>query len=218
MGDAAAFSFCQDKILTTGGEGGLLATDDDDLWRRAWSFKDHGKSYDAVHAPRTHPGFCWVHERFGTNWRLTEMQSAMGRVLLRRLPEWVERRRELAAVLTERLSRMPALRVTTPPDDVRHSYYKYYVFLRPERLRPGWDRDRVISALAAEGVPCGSGVCGELYREKAFADAGLPQVRLPVARELIDTSIMLLVHPTLRPADMKDAGRALEKILAAAAD
>ncbi len=216
LGDVAAFSFCQDKIMTTGGEGGMLITDDEDVWRRAWSHKDHGKDHDAVYRREHPPGYRWLHESFGTNGRLTEMQSALGRVHLRKLGRWVERRRELAARLTEDLSGIAGLRVTMPPPGVRHSYYKYYVFVRPERLREGWDRDRIMTAIAAEGVPCSSGSCGEIYLEKAFSADLRPAERLPVARELGRTSLMFLVHPTLCPADMRDTARAVEKVMAAA--
>ena len=198
--------------MTTGGEGGMLVTHDEDVWRRAWSYKDHGKDYNTVFRRRHPPGFRWLHESFGTNWRLTEMQSAIGRVLLTRLPGWVERRRELAALLNDRFSVLPALRVTRPPDETYHSYYKYYVFLRPEKLRSGWDRDRVMAAIAAEGIPCGSGSCGEIYREKAFASQHMGQ-RLPVAEELARTSLMFLVHPTLTAENMEDTVRAVEKVL-----
>jgi dTDP-4-amino-4,6-dideoxygalactose transaminase len=214
MGDAGAFSFCQDKIMTTGGEGGMLTTNDRNLWSRAWAFKDHGKSYEAVYEREHPPGFRWQHESFGTNWRLTEMQSAMGRVLLKRLPESVQRRRELAYLLTERFAAIPALRVTRPPDHIIHSYYKCYVFLRKERLRSDWDRQRIIQAIQAEGVPCSTGSCGEIYLEKAFPHALRPPQRLPVARELGETALMFLVHPTLSEEDMEDTANAVEKVLA----
>jgi dTDP-4-amino-4,6-dideoxygalactose transaminase len=218
MGDINAFSFCQDKIMTLGGEGGLVTTDDPELWSAAWAYKDHGKSYDAVYN-RIHPdGFRWLHESFGTNWRITEMQSAMGRVLLRRLPEMLERRRRFAAILTQRFSEMPTLRVTVPPADIVHSYYKYYVFLRPDRLRAGWTRDLVIEAVKAEGIPCFSGSCSEIYLEKAFPPEMRPPARLPVARELGETSLMFLVHPTLSDTDMHDTADAAEKVLAHATD
>jgi dTDP-4-amino-4,6-dideoxygalactose transaminase len=218
MGHINAFSFCQDKIMTLGGEGGLVTTNDTELWSAAWAYKDHGKSYDAVYN-RIHPdGFRWLHESFGTNWRITEMQSAMGRVLLRRLPEMVERRRHFAACLTHRFSQMPALRVTVPPADVVHAYYKYYVFLRPERLRAGWTRDRVIEAVKAEGIPCFSGSCSEIYLEKAFSPRMRPPARLAVAKELGETSLMFLVHPTLSETDMYDTADAVEKVLAHATD
>ena len=86
LGDVAAFSFCQDKIMTTAGEGGMVTTNSDELWNTMWSLKDHGKSYDAVYHREHAPGFRWLHESFGTNWRLTEIQSAIGRLQLRKLP------------------------------------------------------------------------------------------------------------------------------------
>lgn len=217
LGDVAAFSFCQDKIMTTGGEGGMLTTNDRNLWERAWAFKDHGKSFDAVYNRRHPPGFQWLHESFGTNCRLTEMQSAIGRVQLRKLPGWLAQRRRHAAILTECFSSIPALRLTVPPEEISHAYYKYYTFVRPERLRQGWDRDRIMTAVNAEGIPCFSGSCSEIYREKAFAAAGLaPAERLPMARELGETSLMFLVHPTLSEDDMLDTCRAVEKIFSAA--
>ena len=215
LGDVAAFSFCQDKIMTTGGEGGLLTTNDKDIWEKAWSFKDHGKSYDAVYN-RDHPsGFRWLHESFGTNWRLTEMQSAIGRLQLRKLPSWHEARQRHAAILTKRFSEIETLRVTYPPQGVEHAYYKYYVFVRPERLRAGWNRDHIMQAINNEGIPCFSGSCSEIYLEKAFVKANLGPARpLPVARELGETSLMFLVHPTLSDQDMLDTCDAVEKIMA----
>jgi dTDP-4-amino-4,6-dideoxygalactose transaminase len=217
LGDVAAFSFCQDKIMTTGGEGGMLTTNDEGLWSRAWSFKDHGKSYDAVFAEPASLGFRWLHESFGTNWRLTEMQSAIGRVLLSRLQGSVERRRRNARILTERFLASPALRVTVPPEEIGHAYYKYYVFLRPELLRDGWNRDRLQEAILAEGIPCFSGSCSEVYLEKAFPESSRPARRLPVAQRLGETSVMFLIHPTLSEQDMRDTARAVEKVLQAAA-
>lgn len=217
FGDMAAFSFCQDKIMTTGGEGGMLVTNDKGLWERAWAFKDHGKSYDAAHSCQHSPGFRWLHESFGTNWRMTEMQSALGRIQLGKLNEWVRARRDNARILTTRFEQLPGLRVTLPPQEIEHAYYKYYVFIRPEVLRPGWDRDRVMTAVNAEGVPCSSGICPEIYLEKAFANEGLqPPVPLAVAPSLGNASLMFLVHPTLNERDMEDAACAVEKVLAVA--
>ena len=216
LGDVGAFSFCQDKIMTTGGEGGMLTTNENAIWSRAWAFKDHGKSYEAAFERKHPPGYRWLHESFGTNWRLTEMQSAIGRVLLETLPEAVGRRRELASQLSRYFAEMPQLRVTTPPDHLMHSYYKYYVFLRKERLRHGWDKERIIAAINAEGVPCYSGSCSELYLEPAFPAELRPSERLPVARELGETALMFLVHPTLDERDMQDTSAAVAKVLACA--
>jgi dTDP-4-amino-4,6-dideoxygalactose transaminase len=213
MGDVAAFSFCQDKIMTTGGEGGMLTTNNEKLWRLAWGYKDHGKDYDAVHA-KTHPaGFRWVHETFGTNWRMTEMQSAIGRVALRRVPQWVECRRRFAALLNHNLAGIAGLRIPQPPSEIHHAYYKYYVFVRPEALRQGWDRDRIVQAINAKGVPCLVGSCSEIYLEKAFTPDLRCQERLPVAKELGETSLMFMVHPTLSEENIRDAALAIRKVM-----
>lgn len=217
IGHAGAFSFCQDKIMTTGGEGGLLALNDTEVWKKAWAYKDHGKSYDAVYNKEHPPGFRWLHESFGTNWRMLEVQAAIGRIQLRKLPDWIERRRANAAILTECFQKHPALRLTLPGDDIFHSYYKYYVFVRPELLADGWDRDRIMNAVNAQGVPCFSGSCSEIYLEKAFVDAGYgPKERLPVARELGETSLMFLVHPTLSAKDMAHMAEVIDKVMAEA--
>lgn len=213
FGDASAFSFCQDKILTTGGEGGMLLLDSEEYWSCAWSYRDHGKSYEAMFE-RPHPGgFRWVHDSFGTNWRMTEMQAAIGRVLLRNLDEQVARRRHNAHFLNSRLAACRAVRTTLPPDGIYHSYYKYYFFLRPETLKPGWTRDRIVAAINAEGIPATSGQCGEIFREKAFEVVDSPDRRLPVAEELFGTAIMGQVHPTLDRADLEDTASAVEKVL-----
>jgi dTDP-4-amino-4,6-dideoxygalactose transaminase len=217
FGHVAAFSFCQDKIITTAGEGGFLTTSDEALWRAAWSFKDHGKSYDAMHHRQHPPGFRWVHESLGTNWRMTEVQAAIGRCQLRRLPEWLSLRRRNAASLAGRLRALPLLRVPEPPPHVGHAWYKFYAFVRPERLARGWTRDRIMAAIVAGGIPCLVGSCSEIYLERAFTDrASGPARRLPVARELGATSLMFLIHPTLTPADMEDACRVVEDVCALA--
>lgn len=216
FGDAAAFSFCQDKIMSTGGEGGMLVTNSDDVWRRAWSFKDHGRDPDAVRKFATTAKFQWIHRTVGTNWRLTEMQSALGRNLLSKLPTYVKKRRSNAEHLNELFEGMSAIRLTIPQKGTYHSYYKYYVFVRPERMRDGWDRDRVLLAVRAEGIPCSSGSCSELYLEEAFLPALRPRQRLAVARRLGETSLMFPVHPTLGEKDMDDIYLALQKVLVAA--
>ncbi len=219
LGDVAAFSFCQDKIMTTGGEGGMLTTNDDDIWRRAWSAKDHGKSLDALDARPHSAGFRWLHESFGTNWRMTEMQAAVGRIVLRKVPAWVSRRRQFASVMTESLSELPGLRIPRPPREIEHAYYKYYAFVRPETLRPGWDRDRILQAINALGIPCSVGSCSEIYLEKAFTSQSQNQnqnqnkARLPVARELGETSLMFMVHPTLSDQNIRDTWLAVQKVM-----
>jgi dTDP-4-amino-4,6-dideoxygalactose transaminase len=221
FGDAAAFSFCQDKIMTTGGEGGMVVTNNKDIWSKVWSYKDHGKSYEAVYSNNdVKPGPCfkWLHESFGTNWRMTEMQAAIGRIQLRKLTGWIERRRCNADILTKAFLNIQALRVTKPSDYVSHAYYKYYVFVKPEMLQKGWDKERVIIAINAEGIPCFTGSCSEMYLEKAFAANSLrPEKRLSVAEELGENAMMFLVHPTLSEKDMLDMAKAVEKVMRVAA-
>jgi hypothetical protein len=214
LGDMAAFSFCQDKIMTTGGEGGMLLIHDEALWKKAWAYKDHGKSWDAVHLREHPPGFRWLHESFGTNWRMTEMQAAIGLRQLEKLNAWREIRQSHAASLNACLAETPALRLTIPPEDIGHAYYKYYAFLRLELLKPDWDQARIVAAINAEGVPCYTGSSSEIYRELAFVNLGLgPEQRLPVAQQLGGTSLMLLIHPTLTATDVVDMCRAVHKVL-----
>ena len=185
FGDVSAWSFCQDKIITTAGEGGMVTTSRNDLWEAMWAFKDHGKTYEAVYGRAHPPGFRWLHERFGSNFRLTELQSAIGRIQLRCLQKWTAARTRNALHLASALSDLTAVRVPLPPMGVTHAWYKFYAFVRPEALAEGWSRDRILSEIAALGYPALSGSCSEIYLERCFQEAGIsPTERLPVAREL----------------------------------
>ena len=196
--DVSAWSFCQDKIMTTAGEGGMVVTSRSELRDNIWSFKDHGKTLDAVFL-RDHPsGYRWLHERFGTNFRLTEFQSAIGRIQLQRLSDWTAIRTRNAQQLALALSDCSVVRVPLPPDSLTHAWYKFYAFVKPEALAVGWSRDRILSEIVSRGYPAFSGSCSEIYLEKCFLEAGLaPSERLPVARSLGETSLMFLVHPTI---------------------
>lgn len=217
IGHAAAFSFCQDKIISTGGEGGMMTTNDEAVWEKAWAYKDIGRSYDAVYRREHPPGFRWLTESFGTNWRLTEVQAAIGRLQLQKLDGWIETRREYAAMLTKAFEAIPAVRVTLPPPEIRHAYYKYYVFVEPDGLLPDWSRDRIIAELTALGVPCFSGSCSEIYLEKAFDTLPSKRTeRLPIAKELGETSLMFLVHPTLTMGYMKQVIEVIQSVFAKA--
>jgi len=217
IGHVAAFSFCQDKIITTGGEGGMVTTDSKETWNHIWSLKDHGKSFDAVYNMEHREGFRWLHESFGSNWRMTEMQAVIGRIQLAGLEESVALRRRNASILERGFSGISALRLPEVPEHFGHAFYKYYAFVRPEMLAPGRDRDRIMSAVNAEGVPCFSGSCSEIYLEKSVADAGMgPEKRLPIARELGETSLMFMVHPTLGEGEMQATVDAVRKVLSQA--
>jgi dTDP-4-amino-4,6-dideoxygalactose transaminase len=199
IGDIGCWSFCQDKIMTTGGEGGMITSNNRELWSKIWSYKDHGKSWEAVYEQEHPPGFRWVHESFGTNGRMTEMQATIGRIQLKRMTDWHQFRSENANAILECCEQFPTLfRVPRPPEHIEHAWYKCYVFVRPNGLAQGWARDRIIEEINSRGVPCFQGGCSEVYLEKAFDGTGFhPKERLPVAKELGETSLMFLVHPTL---------------------
>lgn len=224
IGDVGAWSFCQDKIITTAGEGGMVTTDDSDVWARMWSFKDHGKSFEAVYERKHPPGFRWLHESFGTNWRLTEMQAAIGRVQLQGLAGWSAVRAANAATILEALAPFVGeggpVRAPVPGsgDDIRHAYYRLYAYVRPDNLGAGWNRDRIVAEIVARGVPCYQGSCSEVYLEKAFEGTGWrPVERLPIARELGETSLVFLVHPTLTAAEIDRTAQVVDEVLGLAA-
>ena len=231
IGDVAAWSFCQDKIMTTGGEGGLVTTSDRDLWSAMWSYKDHGKSWEAVYKRQHRPGFRWLHESFGTNWRMIEIQAAIGRIQLGRMADWTDKRGANAKVIFDALEpfsrkdgpvRLPAIRCTsctktTCNKGCVHAYYKFYAYVRPQNLATDWSRDRIIEEITSRGVPCFQGSCSEVYLERAFDGTGWrPDPRLPKAKELGETSIMFLVHPTLTNDEMEKTSAVVCAVLSLA--
>jgi dTDP-4-amino-4,6-dideoxygalactose transaminase len=227
IGHVGAWSFCQDKIMTTGGEGGMVTTNDEALWRAMWSYKDHGKSYEAVFERQHPPGFRWVHESFGTNWRMLEIQAAIGRIQLRRMADWTAKRTANAEAIWAACRLFAAVRVPAFACDRNqcdaacpaqtgcvHAHYKCYVYVQPDRLAPGWSRDRIVEAITSQGVPCYQGSCSEVYLEKAFDNTGWrPAERLPVARELGETSLMFLVHSTLTSAEIDKTCSVIAQVL-----
>ncbi|MDA8723870.1 DegT/DnrJ/EryC1/StrS aminotransferase family protein [Alphaproteobacteria bacterium] len=205
IGHVGAWSFCQDKIMTTGGEGGMVTTNDRELWSRMWSYKDHGKSWEAVYEREHPPGFRWLHDSFGTNWRMTEMQAAIGRIQLTSMNGWSSKRLANANAIWNAAKQLKGLRV---PDlscngcqnecdqtiGCTHAAYKCYVFVDGNE----GDRDAIIASINDQGVPCFSGSCSEVYLERAFDNTSFrPKKRLPNAKLLGETSLMFLCHPTL---------------------
>jgi dTDP-4-amino-4,6-dideoxygalactose transaminase len=231
IGQIGAWSFCQDKIMTTGGEGGMVTTNDEALWRTIWSFKDHGKSYEAVHERQHPPGFRWLHEKFGTNWRMLEMQAVVGRIQLKRMAQWQAMRAANAKAIKEACASFKALRVPVFQCNTKtcaetcvsacaessgcmHANYKFYAYINPVELNDGWTRDKVIDAINAEGVPCFQGSCSEVYLEKAFdGTSWRPERRLSTAQQLGETSLMFLVHPTLTEADIQKTCNAITQVM-----
>ena len=217
IGHIGAWSFCQDKIITTGGEGGMVTTNSRDKWLAMWAYKDHGKSWEAVYERDHPPGFRWVHESFGTNWRMLETQAAIGRIQLQRMSGWTAVRQANAEKIAAVCRQHAHVRVPPVPADVQHAYYKCYVFVEPARLAPGWTRNRIAEEITARGVTCTQGTCSEVYLEKAFDNTGFrPQTRLKVAQELGETSLMFQVHPSLTVADLDRMCQVIGEVLQAA--
>ena len=219
IGDIGAWSFCQDKIMTTGGEGGMVTTNNKSLWSVMWSYKDHGKSWNAVYEKKHPPGFRWLHESFGTNWRMTEMQAAIGRIQLKKMPKWQRRRQKNANAILSSAQRSPKLWVPelschsckkcNNDDGCIHAHYKTYVFVKGGRSL----RDSYIEKINQKGVPCFSGSCSEVYLEKAFDNSGLrPTKRLPNAKKLGDSGIMFLCHPTLKKSEIELTCTAINEV------
>ena len=212
IGDIGCWSFCQDKIMTTGGEGGMVTTNNKNLWKKVWEYKDHGKSYNAVYN-RVHPdGFRWLHETFGTNWRMTEIQASIGRVQLKKMPSWTAKRNEHQNKIWQSCSELELIR--TPKFNQKsweffhkgnvHAAYKCYVFIKKNKLKYGWSRDRIIKEITNLGVPCFHGSCSEVYLEKSFKKANLmPKKRLQSAKELGNTSLCFLIHPTITKKEIE---------------
>ena len=216
IGHIGCWSFCQDKIITTGGEGGMVTTSDELLWRKIWAYKDHGKSYEAVYERDSNSvdGFRWLHETFGTNWRMTEIQAVIGRIQLKRMPDWHSKRIYNANKIWDTAKQCKGLRVPSIPDYIEHAAYKCYVFVEPKELKRSWSRDRIAQEINALGVPCYLGSCSEVYLEKAFDGTGFrPKKRLLNAKELGSTSLMFLVHPTLNKDEILQTCDAIISIM-----
>lgn len=197
FGDVATWSFCQDKIVTTGGEGGIVTTSDEKIRDLCWSIKDHGKTLRAIRAQEKGLGFKWLHEGFGSNYRLSEMQSAIGRIQLKKLEEWNIIRSFNASILESNLQNLDIVRLPQIDNNIRHAWYKFYCYLNPELLSSDWDRNRIIKTINDYGYPAFSGSCSEIYLEKCFKKISSNYERLRNAKELGETSLMLLVHPTI---------------------
>jgi dTDP-4-amino-4,6-dideoxygalactose transaminase len=217
LGHIGAWSFCQDKIMTTGGEGGMVTTDDPELSERMWSYKDHGKSWSAVQDKHPPPGYRWLHDSVGSNMRMIEVQAVIGRMQLLRMPAWHARRTQHAERIRDACRTSAALRVPANSTDAQHAYYRCYAFVEPEQLKAGWNRDRIVAEIGNHGVPCFQGACPEIYRENVFVSRGLvPPAPLPIARELGESSIAFLVHPTLTDSEIDKTCDVLRQVMARA--
>ena len=214
IGHIGAWSFCQDKIMTTGGEGGMVTTNDESLWKKMWSYKDHGKNYDSIYNKQHPSGFRWLHDSFGTNWRMMEMQAVIGRIQLQRMAEWTQKRTDNAKRILTAFENSLYFKVHYPNDDYIHANYKCYVQVNLEQLPEGWSRDRIMQEINAFDVPCFSGSCSEVYLEHAFdGTVWRPRQRLVNAQQLGETSLMFLVHPTLSNDSIHKTVIAIQQVI-----
>lgn len=202
FGDIASFSFCQDKIMSTGGEGGMVTTNNPDLYDKMWSYKDHGKNRSKIdhHAPVTNSNaFRWLHDSFGTNYRMTEMQAVIGLRQLEFLDEWISKRQKNAEAYDALLKEVKGVKVVTPPEFISHSYYKYYAFI-DESIHPNplEEKEKILNKARELKIPCYYGSCSEIYLEKAFEGMAFkPKERAPNAKNLGDTALMFRCDPML---------------------
>ena len=214
IGHIGAWSFCQDKIMTTGGEGGMVTTNDENLWKKMWSYKDHGKNFDSIYNKQHPPGFRWLHDSFGTNWRMMEMQAVIGRIQLKKMSEWTAQRNANMEKIYAAFADSPYFTVHRPSDDYVHAAYKCYVQVNTDALPEGWSRDRIMNEINAEGVPCFSGSCSEVYLEHAFdGTPWRPKERLKNAQKLGETSLMFLVHPTLTENNIQTTKDVIQQVI-----
>lgn len=206
-GRAAIFSFCQDKIISTGGEGGMLLLDDELTYKQAWAYKDIGRSYDAVYNQQHSAGFRWLTESAGSNFRMTEFQAAIGLKQLEKLPRWIVQRNANAKAVIDTLKQFDFidLPILQKVDGNQHAYYRLYAKVKAdvdiEGLSGETLRNFLIDRLVASGVPCFFGSCAEIYREKLFTNMA-PKKRLPNAATFSDNAFCFLVHHTITSEQM----------------
>lgn len=212
-GDIATFSFCQDKIITTGGEGGIVVTNSKGLFKNIWSYKDHGRAYNLPKKENPTHSFQFIHKTLGTNGRMTEMQAVLGRLMLKALDQLVIKRRSISNRLTMSINKL-AIFEAKPELGTKfyHAYYRYHFTLNPNQLKKGWNRARIIRSINAEGIKIGTGICNEIYLEDVFEEKIKPKKRLPNASLLAQTSLYLPLNPNYSNKDIQDIINVLNKV------
>lgn len=217
-GHASIFSFCQDKIITTGGEGGMLLLNDVDAFKKAWAYKDIGRSYDAVFN-RNHPeGFKWLTESTGSNYRMTEFQAAIGLRQLSKLDAWIDRRNSIATSMISIMKQFKFIEAPVVPEGYKNAFYRLYVKVNPQfvlsKNKTQNLRDFMIKEFNTNGVPCFVGSCAEIYLEKLFQQGGFyPPNRYQNARNFSDNACCFLVHPTINDEQLKDISIRMQETL-----
>jgi len=211
FGHIGTWSFCQDKIISTGGEGGMITTSSNNIFKKILSYRDHGRDFNInINSDNK---FQWMRGSIGTNARLTEMQSAIGRIQLQSVDLWVETRRKNSDKIWNAARGIKGLRAPMVPDNVVHAAYKCYIFVQPELIRPEFDRDWIVEELNKKGVECFTGSCPEVYLEKAFCNECSGIIRMNNAKKLGETSIMFKVDQTLDDRYFNTIIKALTQVM-----
>jgi dTDP-4-amino-4,6-dideoxygalactose transaminase len=227
FGDVATWSFCQDKIISTGGEGGIISTNNKKIWKKCWSYKDHGKNYDTVFKKKHKTGFRWLHDDLGTNNRMTEIQASLGRYQLKYLDQQLEKRNKIANLYLDGLKHLwnkfdilkkPDFKCETCPlknfiykkcTSCYHSFYKLNFFINHKKI----NQIKIIRELNKNKIFCNIGSCPEIYREKIFQKLNAyPKKRLFNAKLLGKTSIMFPIIPSKSLVSIKKEIKLITKI------
>ena len=226
FGHISTWSFCQDKIISTGGEGGMISTNNKKLWLKIWSLKDHGKNYKSVFYKKHKIGFKWLHDDFGSNYRMTEMQAVIGREQLKSLGKQIKKRNLIASLYLNELKdyylkydilKKPNFKCQTCPlkqnlkkcNKCIHAFYRLNLFIDKNKIK----QNQLIQQLHKNKINCGVGSCPEIYREKIFKKLKLyPKKRLPNAKLLGETSIMFPINPNKSLKEVKSEINLIKKI------
>jgi dTDP-4-amino-4,6-dideoxygalactose transaminase len=227
FGDIATWSFCQDKIISTGGEGGMISTNNKKLWEKCWSIKDHGKNYNSIFYKTHKIGFRWLHDNLGSNYRMTEMQAAIGREQLKTLDNQLKIRNAIANLYLKELKnyyqkyhllQKPDFKCQACPskqnekkcNKCMHAFYRLNLFINKNKI----NQIKLIKQLNKSKINCSVGSCPEIYREKIFKKLKLyPKQRLPNAKLLDKSSIMFPIDPGRSMTKVKTEINSIKGIL-----
>ena len=226
FGDISTWSFCQDKIISTGGEGGMISTNNKKLWLKCWSLKDHGKNYQSVFHKKHKTGFRWLHDDLGSNYRMTEMQAVIGREQLKSLDQQIKKRNFIANLYLKELKdfyqkynilKKPNFKCKTCPfkeskkkcNKCIHGFYRLELFINKKKI----NLTKLIETINKYKIKCNVGSCPEIYREKIFKKLKFyPKKRLQNAKLLGETSIMFPINPYKPVKRIRSEIRLLKKI------
>ncbi len=224
IGDVGCFSFWEDKLMTTAGEGGIIITDNDEIAKRAIMFQNHGEA--AADSSYYVGERLYHHEILGWNYRMNELQGAVGREQLKKLDASIEGRRRNAHMLTELFNEVEGILPPYEPEYVKHVFYKYII--RLDRKVLDIDAKDFVAALQAEGIPCSRRYPTPLHKQPVFEKKrGLGKGQfpftdevsygsgLPNCEELPHDLVRLLMNPNMAEEEVTDTVKAVKKVVEA---